>query len=136
MPLLYKAVQSALESKDGKKKWHPRFIKVGDAIDALAMSEEISKRSSLSQGDVLSVIFHLMDVMRGNLMNSRSVKLDNLGTFTAIAHSPGQGVNSEEEVNAAQISGIKIRFTPAYKHDSVNGTTRALYADVKFEKVG
>jgi len=134
MPLLYKAQQSALESKDGKKKWHPRLVKIGTAVTAYDMSEEIAKRSSLSPGDVINVIDHLMDIMRAHLMNSRSVKLDKLGCFTAIVCSTGQGVDSEEEVNVNQISDLKIRFTPAYKRSKVNGTTRALYSNVKFEK--
>lgn len=134
MPLIYKAQQSALESKDGKKKWHPRLVKIGDAVTASEMSEEIAKRSSLSSGDVLNVIDHLMDVMRTHLLNSRSVKLDKLGNFTAIIRSGGKGVDTEEEVNTDQISELKIRFTPAYTHNRINGTTRALFANVKFEK--
>lgn len=135
MALLFTAQQSVLESKDGKKKWHPRLVKAGHAATTLEMSEEISKRSSLSQGDVLSVVFHLMDVMKGHLLNSRSVKLDGLGSFTAIVRSAGEGVDNEEDVHAGQISELKIRFTPAYKHDHINGTTRTLYSDVKFEKI-
>lgn len=134
MPLLYKAQQSALESKDGTKKWHPRLIKIGDAITADDMSVEISKRSSLSPGDVLNVIDHLMDIMRGHLLNSRSVKFDKLGSFTAIIKSGGQGFDNEKDVCIDEGCELKIRFTPAYKLNQINGTTRALYEGVKFEK--
>lgn len=134
MPLLYKAQQSTLASKDGTKKWHPRLIKIGDAITAEDMSIEISKRSSLSPGDVLNVVDHLMDVMRGHLQNSRSVKLDKLGSFTAIIRSGGQGFDNEDDVRIDERCELKIRFTPTYRLNQINGTTRALYDGVKFEK--
>ena len=134
MTLLYKAQQSTLESKDGTKKWHPRLVKIGRAVTVAEMSEEISKRSSLSPGDVLSVIYHLTDVIRGNLLSSRSVKLDGLGNFTAIIRSGGQGFDCEDDVCVSSDCELKVRFTPAYKHDPINGSSRVLYSNVQFER--
>lgn len=134
MPLLWKAVQSALKSKDGKKKWHPRLVKVGKTVDTKQLGKDVSKRSSMSAGDTMNVIETLMDVIRGYLMNSQSVRLDDIGTFTVVSNARGNGVDTEEEVTAKQIHGLKIRFTPSYTRNPIEGTTRAMFADIEFEK--
>lgn len=82
--LIYKAVQSNLASKDNKKKWHPCLIKMGNVVDTQMIGETIAERSSLTAGDVHNVIRNLMAVMREQLLNSRTVKLEGLGSFTLV----------------------------------------------------
>lgn len=134
MTLVYKARQSTLKSKDGKKKWFPQIVKVGKMITIHQMAGEIAKRSSLSPGDVKNVIDHLMDVMRIHLMDSHSVKLDGLGSFTVTAKANGTGVETEKEVNANQINGLRVRFTPSYTRNRIEGTTRAMFSELDFER--
>ena len=49
--------------------------------------EVIAEKSSLTPGDVHNVIRNLMTVMRSQLLNSRTVRLDGLGTFTMKART-------------------------------------------------
>lgn len=77
--LIYKAVQSNIASKDKKKKWHPCLIKMGNVVDTQMIGETIAERSSLTAGDVHNVIRNLMAVMREQLLNSRTVKLEGIG---------------------------------------------------------
>lgn len=135
MPLLYTAYQSTLENKDGEKLWHPRILKAGDPMTVYELGVEVSKRSSMSAGDALNIIETAQDIIRQNLMNSRSVCLDRLGTFTVTCRSPKNGVKTEEEVSSNQITELKVRFTPSYTRNSYNGTTRAMFEGVTFEKV-
>ena len=134
MPLLYKAVQSSLATKDGKKKWYPSLVKLGSPVTTKQLGIEVSKRSSMAPGDTMNVVDTVMDVIRQYLMNGRSVRLDDLGTFTVIANAKGHGVDTEEEVTSKQIQALKIRFTPSYTRNAIEGTTRAMYADIQFEK--
>jgi len=76
--LIYKAVQSNIASKDKKKKWHPCLIKMGNVVDTQMIGETIAERSSLTAGDVHNVIRNLMAVMREQLLNSRTVKLEGI----------------------------------------------------------
>ena len=62
--------------------WHLSLKKVGRAVDAQQLAEVIAEKSSLTPGDVHNVIRNLMTVMRSQLLNSRTVRLDGLGTFT------------------------------------------------------
>ena len=107
--LIYKAVQSNIASKDKKKKWHPCLIKMGNVVDTQMIGETIAERSSLTAGDVHNVIRNLMAVMREQLLNSRTVKLEGLGTFTP-----------------AQITGLRCQFTPEYTRDAGGNITRTL----------
>jgi len=136
MPLFFKARQSTLKSKDGKKKWFPVLMKFGKPVSLLEMAEEVAEKSSLTPGDTLSVSQNLMRVMSRHLMNSRSVRLDGLGTFTVIAKARGTGVDKEEDVNSGQINGLRIRFTPEYTRNKAQGTTRAMFAKLEYAKWG
>ncbi|NDV83355.1 HU family DNA-binding protein [Bacteroides sp. 51] len=133
MPLLYKALQSSLPSKDGKKKWHPRLVKFRKVVDTQKVGEMIADKSSLTAGDVHNVIRNLVAVMSDLLLNSRTVKLDGLGTFTVIAKANGNGVDASEEVNPNQINHLRIKFTPSATRNS-GGTTRAMFNGVEYER--
>lgn len=50
--------------------------------------------------------------MRKELLNSRSVRLEGLGTFTMKACTQGHGVDQEEEVSPNQVAALRCLFTP------------------------
>ena len=134
MPLFYVARQSQKETKEGVKLYHLVLKKVGKVVDTQAMATEIAEKSSLTEGDVHNVVRNLMSVMRGHLLNSQSVRLDGLGTFTMKASSKGKGVMTPEEVNPNQVTALKCLFTPEYKRPAAIGTTRALLQGVEFQR--
>lgn len=134
MPLYYRARQSQLKSKDGKKKWHPCLVKNGEIISTRTLGLEAAEKSSLTTGDMMNAVECLFSSMKRYLQNGYSVRLDGVGTFTLIAKSNGNGVETFEEVNASQISNLRVRFTPEYTRTSFDGTTRALLAGVKFKR--
>lgn len=134
MPLFYYARQSSLATKKGEKLWHLSLKKVGRAVDVQQLGEMIAEKSSLTPGDVHNVIRNLMTVMRSQLLNSRSVRLDGLGTFTMKARTRGKGVATPEEVNPNQVTALRCQFTPEYTRPAAIGTTRALTQGAEFEK--
>ena len=133
MPLLYKAFQSVLASKDGMKKWFPRLVKFRKVVDTRKIGEMIAAKSSLTPGDVHNVVRNMVDVMSDSLLNSRTVRLDGFGTFTVVASAGGNGVDSSKEVAPSQINYLKIRFTPSATRTS-GGTTRAMFTGVEYER--
>ena len=134
MAMYYKGRQSVLKTKDGKNLWYPQLVKAKTAIDIDRLAAVIADKSSLTKGDVKNVLENLSDTLALFLMNSMSVNIANLGTFTAVVNASGAGVETEEEVSSKQIRSLKIRFTPSYKRSHFNGTTRSMYRDVVFEK--
>ncbi len=134
MTLYYRAIQSNLESEDGTKKWYPSLVKSKKMIETKTLADQIAYSSSLTPGDVRNVIDNLLEAMRQHLMNSRSVRLEGLGTFTVRAKSNGNGVDTPEEVNPKQINTLRIQFTPSYTRNTIEGTTRAMFSDITFER--
>lgn len=135
MPLFYDARQSQLQTKKGEKLWHLNLVKVGKVVSLQELAEMIAEKSSLTPGDVHNVVRNLMTVMRSQLMNSRSVRLDGLGTFTMTARTKGNGVVKAEDVNPNQVSSLICHFRDEYTRPAALGTTRALLQGVQFEKV-
>ena len=82
MPLIYKPYQATLANKEGQKLYYPRLVKFGKMVNTQKMAELIAEKASLTAGDVHNVIRNLMSVMREQLLNSRTVRLEGLGTFT------------------------------------------------------
>ena len=132
MPLIYKAYQSSLKTKTGEKLFYPRLVKYPKVVDTQRIGEMMSRKASLTPGDVHNVIRNLMEVMREQLLNSRTVRLDGLGTFTMIAKANGKGVPTEKEVSPNQINTLNCRFTPEYKRPDGTTTTRALTMGVEY----
>jgi predicted histone-like DNA-binding protein len=133
MPLLYKALQNTRPSKDGKNKWHLRLMKFKKVVDTQKIGEMIAAKSSLTPGDVHSVVRNMVDVMSNALLNSQTVRLDGFGTFTVIAKTSGNGVDSPEKVSPSQVNYLKIQFTPSCTRTS-GGATRAIYNGVAYER--
>ena len=132
MPLFYKAVQATKANKEGVKTWHLSLVKVGKVVNTQTLAEEIAERSSLSPGDVQNVVRNLLSVMRGHLLNSRTVRLEGMGTFTMRVRSRGKGVTTADKVGPNQITSLLCKFTPEYFRPAALGTTRALTNGVQF----
>lgn len=126
MALIYKGYQGSIPNKEGKKLYYPRLVKTGEIVDTQKLAKLISEKSTLTEGDVHNVVRNLMSVMREQLLNSKSVKLDGLGTFTMIARAGGNGVETLDEVSSTQITKLHCRFTPEYTRSTSSETTRAL----------
>ena len=132
MPLIYKPYQATLANKEGQKLFYPRLVKIGRTVNTQKMAELIAEKASLTAGDVHNVIRNLMSVMREQLLNSRTVRLEGLGTFTMIAKAGGKGVELENKVSSSQITSLRCQFTPEYTRAANGSATRALTTGVEF----
>ncbi|MCD7899880.1 MAG: HU family DNA-binding protein [Bacteroides sp.] len=135
MPLLYKAYRSSLKNKEGKHLHYPRLVKTGKIVTTQKLGELIADKSAVTPGDVHNVVRNLTSVMREQLLNGRSVRLDGLGTFTLVIHANGKGVENAEDVSSNQITRLECRFTPEYTRSAGNQTTRALLEGVEYVKL-
>lgn len=75
------------------------------------ISEDIAGRSSLTRGDVSSVILNLIDAFPSKLLEGNSIRLDGFGTFRVSFSSTG--TDEAEQFNTAMIKKPKIIFTPS-----------------------
>jgi len=136
MTLQVAPIQSTLKAEDGTKKWYPRIVKVGKTVTSADLARDLAGVSTLSLGDSRNVFANMMGILRGYLLDSRSVCIDDFGTFTVTCQAQGNGVDTLEEVSPKQITGLKVRFTPSYTRTTFAGTTRAMFTGVDFEMYG
>ena len=131
MPVLYKPFQSTLEDKkSGKKLFYPRVVRSGN-VDSAQLSKEIAAYSSLSPGDVKNTLDNLVTVMGQHLQSSESVSVDGLGTFRMVMVARGKGVETSDEVSAAQAT-LTVRFQPTTTKNLDRTTaTRSLVTGAK-----
>ena len=79
-------------------------------VDLDGLSNQITKYSSLSLGDVSNVLENMVDAASLYLLMGRGVRIGRLGMFRIVLKS--KGVNTPEEFNYNLINRVKLRFTP------------------------
>ncbi|WP_028900590.1 HU family DNA-binding protein [Prevotella sp. HJM029] len=115
----YKKVQMKVNSK-----WYPKSVLVGSAITTEQVAKRVAAESTVSPADVRAVLTALGGVMGDYIVQGRSVKLDGIGSFYFTAATNNNGVDTEKEVTAALINGVRVRFIPETRFRG--GGTRAM----------
>ncbi len=90
------------------KKYHPQLITLGKSVDEDYIAHQIKELSSLSKGDIHSVITNFLDVVRTTLYSGHSVNFRNFGVFSLSAQT--EGADTKEECTARNIKSIRINF--------------------------
>ena len=117
----------------GTGKFYGRAIHP-NVIDSDALAERIQRNCTVKKSDVYAVLIELAEVMKDELQNSNTVKLDNFGTFKINIKSTG--AESEDKFTAADnITGTHVRFRPEFTRDTATGNIKVNFTDgVKFQK--
>lgn len=105
-------------------KWYPVATTIGKPVTTKEVATRLADLSSLSTGDVLSVLELLGGVLGDYMNQGRTVKLDGMGTFYYTTRTSGTGVDTPEEVSGKQITGTRVRFLPETRRSSSNKVTR------------
>ena len=74
------------------------------------LAQQITKYSSLSQGDVLNVLENMIDAASLYLATGRAVQVGRLGMFRIVLKS--DGVDAPGDFSCKLIHRIKLRFIP------------------------
>ncbi len=69
------------------------------------------------------------------MLEGYSINLEGLGSFCITARASGNGVDTFEEVDASQITGLHVRFLPAATKSPMYGVTRSMFSNVNFERI-
>lgn len=82
-----------------------------EAIPMEQIAEQIANASSLTKGDIMSVLQNLQEQILGHVLNGASVRLDLLGTFSP--RISVKAVNSAEEATSDTIEKFTVSFLPS-----------------------
>ena len=97
-------------------KWYPKSVLVMSPVSTEQVAKRLAAESTVSPADVRAVLTALGGVMGDFMTQGRSVKLDGVGSFYFTAVTNKNGVATEKEVSANQISGVRVRFLPETRY--------------------
>ena len=121
----YKLIERANPlDKDATKKLYAAPVYSGK-IDKKQIADDLVLISSLSRGDISSVIENLLDSIPKYLLRGYSVQLGDLGTLRISFSS--EGTDASDNFNVGMIRGKKILFTPG-------SAFKKILADLTFDK--
>ena len=97
-------------------KWYPKSVLVVTAATTEQVAKRIAAESTVSPADVRAVLTALGGVMGDFMAQGRSVKLGGVGSFYFTAITNKNGVDTEKEVTANLIKGVRVRFLPETRY--------------------
>lgn len=113
---------------DGMVKYHPQLVTQGQSVGLYKLAHTMKEKSSLSLGDIQSVLTNFVEAMRAALFDGKSVNIHNFGVFSLSATT--RGVETKEECTMKNIKAVHINFRPS---SSVRPNLAATRADEKIE---
>lgn len=96
---------------DAIEKFYPQLVTLGQSASLESIAYEMKEKSSLSSGDIKSVLTNFVEAMRTSLYNGQSVNIRDFGVFSLSART--KGVDTEKECTAKNIMAVKINFRPS-----------------------
>jgi predicted histone-like DNA-binding protein len=120
MSILIKPVERKNpQNREAAPKFYPTVASRG-TIDIDGLTNQISMISSLSRGDVYSVILSLLDIVPKELLDGKLVKLGKLGSLSL--NLDAEGVDSADKVTADKVKSVHIVFRPSQElKDDLSG---------------
>ena len=80
-------------------------------IDIFGMARKISKRSTVSETDVIAVIMAFIELIPEELLDGYIIELGDLGHLRLTVH--GDGVENKEDYSTNLIDRVSVRFLPS-----------------------
>ena len=81
-----------------------------DQVNLRHLSNEIARISTVSSIDTMAVLEALITILPDYLIEGRSIKLGEFGTFRLTLSS--EGAETEEDFNSSMIKKVRLKFRP------------------------
>ncbi len=95
-------------------------------IDLEYIANELATKSSISKGDVMSIVTNLIDLVPKELSMGRTVNLGKLGTFFLNVNS--KGYENQDDVSPEAVKKVNVKFRPS-------GSIKTLLGSLKFTRI-
>ena len=100
---------------DGVVKYHPQLVTQGQSVDLDKLAYTMKEKSSLSLGDIQSVLTNLVEAMRTALFDGKSVNIHDFGVFSLSATT--RGVDTKDECTMKNIEFLDLDAPKKKKTD-------------------
>lgn len=104
-------------------KYYPQLVTLGQSTDLDNIAYTMKEMSSLSLGDIQSVLTNFVEAMRAALYNGQSVNIKNFGVFSLGART--SGADTEKDCTAKNIRSVRINFRASTSIKPSISATRA-----------
>lgn len=92
-------------------KYYLQLVNQGNSVNLEYIADVMQKASSLSPGDIKSVLDNFVEAMRMALFSGSSVNIKDFGVFSLTART--HGVAEKKECNVRCIKSLNINFRPS-----------------------
>lgn len=132
MSVIYKIVTRPSDPRvpNSPKKYYPHLITLGQSVNLKYIAQKMQGYSSLSIGDIKSVIQNFVEKMKEQLLEGKSVNIEGLGVFMLTACS--KGADAAKDVNAKSVDSVRIFFQA---NKELRITKTATRADEKLDLI-
>lgn len=110
MSVIYKAIKRKSNPfvAASPEKFYPQIVTLGSKVNLKFIAERMHENSSLTTGDIKSVIQNFVEKLKEQLLEGKTVNIEGLGVFLLSAQSKGE--ETAEELTADSIDGVRICF--------------------------
>ena len=132
MSVIYKVVTRPSDPRvpNSPKKYYPHLITLGQSVNLKYIAQKMQGYSSLSIGDIKSVIQNFVEKMKEQLLEGKSVNIEGLGVFMLTARS--KGAELAKDINAKSVESVRIFFQA---NKELRVTKTATRADEKLDLI-
>lgn len=96
------------QKPDEAGKYYPQLIVWGKSATLDSLAVQMKESSSLTLGDIRSVLTNFVQAMRTELYNGHSVNIEGFGVFSLSASTKGS--EKREDCQADKIKSVRINF--------------------------
>lgn len=132
MSVIYKTISRPSDPRtpNSPKRYYPHLVTLGQSVNLKYLAQKMRDRSSLSVGDIKSVIQNFVDKLKEQLLEGKSVNIEGLGVFLLSASSKGE--DTAKDVTAKSVEGVRIFFQA---NKELRITKTATRADEKLDLI-
>ena len=132
MSVIYKVITRPTDPRvpNSPKRYYPHLITLGQSVNLKYIAQKMQDRSSLSVGDIKSVIQNFVEKMKEQLLEGKSVNIEGLGVFMLTARS--KGAELAKDINAKSVESVRIFFQA---NKELRVTKTATRADEKLDLI-
>ena len=113
MSVIYKVITRPTDPRvpNSPKRYYPHLITLGQSVNLKYIAQKMQDRSSLSVGDIKSVIQNFVEKMKEQLLEGKSVNIEGLGVFMLTARS--KGAELAKDINAKSVESCLLYTSPS-----------------------
>ena len=115
MSVIYKVITRPTDPRvpNSPKRYYPHLITLGQSVNLKYIAQKMQDRSSLSIGDIKSVIQNFVEKMKEQLLEGKSVNIEGLGVF--MLRLPVRKVRSWRRILMLKVWRVFVSFSKPIK---------------------